>query len=82
MTRIKEVTTLLENLAPLSFQESYDNAGLQTGHLDTVITGILLTLDCTEAVLDEALAHGCNLIIAHHPVIFRPQKTRGTLNRR
>lgn len=74
MTQIKEVIALLDNRAPLAYQESYDNAGLQTGRPHDAVTGVLLTLDCTEAVLDEALAHGCNLIIAHHPVIFQPLK--------
>jgi dinuclear metal center YbgI/SA1388 family protein len=75
MTKIKEVTGWLEQLAPLSYQENYDNAGLQTGNPEEEVTGVLLTLDCTAAVLQEALAHNCNLIIAHHPVIFRPLKT-------
>jgi dinuclear metal center YbgI/SA1388 family protein len=74
MTKIKEITGLLEQLAPLSLQESYDNAGLQTGNPEEEVTGVLLTLDCTLAVIQEALAHNCNLIIAHHPVIFRPLK--------
>jgi len=74
MTKIKEVVDLLQQLAPLSYQESYDNSGLQTGNLHDEITGVLVTLDCTLAVLEEALAAGCNLIIAHHPVIFRPLK--------
>lgn len=74
MTKIKDITALLENLAPLAYQESYDNTGLQTGNSHDEVKGVLLTLDCTEGVLDEALAHGCNLIIAHHPVIFQPLK--------
>lgn len=74
MTKIKEITACLEQLAPLSLQESYDNAGLQTGNPEEEVTGVLLTLDCTPAVLQEAIAHNCNLIIAHHPVIFRPLK--------
>jgi dinuclear metal center YbgI/SA1388 family protein len=74
MTKIKEITGLLEQLAPLSFQESYDNAGLQTGNPEEEVTGVLVTLDCTLEVIQEALAHNCNLIVAHHPVIFRPLK--------
>ena len=72
MTKIKEVTGWLEQLAPLPYQESYDNCGLQTGNPEEEVSGVLLTLDCTVEVLQEALAHNCNLIIAHHPVIFRP----------
>ncbi|HEX7585345.1 MAG TPA: Nif3-like dinuclear metal center hexameric protein, partial [Prolixibacteraceae bacterium] len=56
--------------APLAFQESYDNAGLIIGHPDDEITGILITLDITEEILDEAISKHLNLIIAHHPIIF------------
>jgi dinuclear metal center YbgI/SA1388 family protein len=68
--KIKEFTTFLESIAPLGLQEHYDNCGLLTGHGEQEVTGILLSLDCTEAVIDEAIANRCNLIIAHHPVIF------------
>ncbi|WP_162053925.1 Nif3-like dinuclear metal center hexameric protein [Pontibacter pamirensis] len=74
MPKIKDITNLLERLAPLRYQESYDNAGLQTGDAQAEVTGVLLTLDCTEAVIDEALKKGCNLIVAHHPVIFKGLK--------
>ncbi len=73
-TKIKEVIELLQALAPLSLQESYDNSGLQTGDANAEVTGVLVTLDCTLEVLDEAMAAGCNLIVAHHPVIFRALK--------
>lgn len=74
MTKIKDITNLLENLAPLRYQESYDNAGLQTGDAQADVNGVLLTLDCTEEVIEEALQKGCNLIVAHHPVIFKGLK--------
>jgi dinuclear metal center YbgI/SA1388 family protein len=74
MTKIKEIAALLQQLAPLSYQESYDNSGLQTGNPDAEVKSVLVTLDCTLAVLDEAMAAGCNLVVAHHPVIFRPLK--------
>ena len=67
---IGEIIRHLESRAPLSLQESYDNAGLLTGERNAEVTGILISLDMTEAVLDEAAALGCNLIIAHHPIIF------------
>ena len=70
MIHIKEITRTLESLAPLSFQESYDNSGLQVGDPDMEITGILITLDVTEQVLDEAAGLGFNLVLSHHPVIF------------
>ncbi|MCX2739257.1 Nif3-like dinuclear metal center hexameric protein [Pontibacter anaerobius] len=74
MAKMHEVTALLEQLAPLRYQESYDNAGLQTGDANAEVKGVLVTLDCTEAVLDEALENGCNLVVAHHPVIFKGLK--------
>jgi dinuclear metal center YbgI/SA1388 family protein len=67
---IREITRVLEALAPLSLQESYDNAGLLTGSPDQQVSRILVTLDTTEAVIDEAISKGCQLVIAHHPVIF------------
>ena len=74
MTKIKEVINVLEKLAPLAWQESYDNAGLQTGNPNDEVTGVLITLDCTLEVVEEAIRHNCNLIVAHHPVIFKPLK--------
>jgi len=70
MIRLKEITSTLERLAPLSFQESYDNAGLQVGDPEMEVTGVLITLDVTEAVLQEAEKLGFNLVVSHHPVIF------------
>ena len=67
---ISEVIQTLEALAPLPYQESYDNAGLLTGTKDWNCTGILCTLDATEAVVNEAVQQNCNLIVAHHPIIF------------
>ena len=74
MSRIKDITNFLELLAPLPFQESYDNAGLIVGDAQVEVTGVLITLDSTEAVVDEAIAKGCNLIIAHHPIVFKGLK--------
>jgi len=74
MSIIKDITNCLELLAPLPFQESYDNAGLIVGDAQVEVTGVLVTLDSTEAVLDEAIAKGCNLIIAHHPIVFKGLK--------
>ena len=69
--QISTITAALETWAPLSYQESYDNAGLIIGDPLATCTGILCSLDCTEAVIDEAIAHGCNLIVSHHPVVFK-----------
>ena len=71
---IKDITNYLEKLAPLSYQASYDNAGLLVGYPQTEVTGILATLDCTEEVIHEAIARNCNLIVAHHPIIFKGLK--------
>ncbi|MDP4149082.1 MAG: Nif3-like dinuclear metal center hexameric protein [Bacteroidota bacterium] len=68
--QIATVLSHLESIAPLSYQESYDNAGLLTGQPDWECKGILTTLDTTEAVVSEAAANGCNLIVSHHPLIF------------
>ena len=72
--KIKEVLCALEQFAPLPLQEDFDNAGLQVGLTEAEVSGALLCLDVTEAVVDEALEQGCNLIVAHHPLIFRPLK--------
>lgn len=74
MPTIKEVTRYLETIAPLELQESYDNAGLLTGNPAWEVTGILTSLDCTEAIIAEAKARGCNLVVAHHPIVFRGLK--------
>lgn len=70
MILVKEVTDFLESIAPLSYQESYDNSGLITGNPQSEIRGILVCLDSTEDVIMEAIEKGCNLVIAHHPIIF------------
>jgi dinuclear metal center YbgI/SA1388 family protein len=68
--KIGEITSFLESVAPLHLQESYDNAGLLTGNSSWDCSGIITTLDATEAVVKEAIENKCNLIIAHHPIIF------------
>lgn len=67
---IGQIISELENVAPPAFQEDYDNSGLLTGNKNMEASGALLTLDCTEAVIDEAIREKCNLIIAHHPILF------------
>ena len=73
--KIKEVLSALERFAPLPLQESWDNAGLQTGLTETEVSGALLCLDVNERIVDEAIAKGCNLIVSHHPLLFRGLKT-------
>ena len=72
--KIEAVVSYLESLAPPYLQESYDNAGLLCGDDQLEVSGALVTLDCTEEVIDEAIALNCNLIVAHHPVIFKGLK--------
>ncbi|SHK86311.1 dinuclear metal center protein, YbgI/SA1388 family [Chitinophaga jiangningensis] len=68
--KIKEIIQAIESFAPLQYQESYDNAGLLFGDASREVTNVLLTLDATEEVIDEAIARGCNLVVAHHPIVF------------
>jgi len=72
--KIKEIIKALEVFAPLPLQEGYDNAGLQVGLSEAECSGALLCLDVTEAVLEEAVSKGRNLVVAHHPLVFRPLK--------
>ena len=67
---LKEIISALEELAPPALQESYDNSGLLVGNPGQKVTGVLFCLDSTEAILDEAIEKGCNLVVAHHPIIF------------
>lgn len=73
--KIKEVAETLERFAPLPLQESYDNAGLQIGLTEADnLTGVLLCLDVTEDVIREAVRKECNLVVSHHPLLFRGLK--------
>ena len=72
--KIKDVTSYLESIAPRSLQEDYDNSGLLTGDGSDEVTSILITLDCTESVIDEAVRRNCNLVVAHHPILFKGLK--------
>lgn len=73
--KIKEIVSALDRFAPLPLQDGFDNAGLQIGLTEAEATGALLCLDVTEVVLDEAIALGCNLVISHHPLIFKGYKS-------
>jgi dinuclear metal center YbgI/SA1388 family protein len=72
--KIKELTNILEKIAPPQYQEVYDNAGLIVGNPTTDITGVLVCLDSTEAVILEAIERGCNVVVAHHPIVFKGLK--------
>ena len=72
--KIREITDAIEQYAPLRLQEEWDNAGIQVGNPDAEITGVLLCTDATEVVVAEAIDRGYNLVISHHPLIFRGLK--------
>ncbi|MDU0368832.1 Nif3-like dinuclear metal center hexameric protein [Hymenobacter endophyticus] len=74
MPKLLDLMRVLEQAAPLSYQESYDNAGLQCGDPQMEVRGVLIALDCTPAVVEEARRRGCNVVVAHHPLIFKPLK--------
>ena len=69
--KISEIIQHLESIAPLDYQEEYDNSGLITGETSIECSGVLISLDCTEEVVQEAVEKKCNLIVSHHPLIFR-----------
>jgi dinuclear metal center YbgI/SA1388 family protein len=71
MIRVKDICETIEAFAPLTFQEPEDNVGLLVGNPETSLTGVLICLDVTEAVIDEALITGCNMIVSHHPLLYK-----------
>lgn len=74
MSSIQQLINHLEAWAPPAYQESYDNSGLIVGNPGTQITSVLLSLDCTEEVIEEAIQKGCNMVVAHHPIVFKGLK--------
>ena len=72
--KVAEIAKILEEIAPLSSQESYDNSGLIVGNPNMEVNNALISLDCTEAIVDEAIEKDCNLIISHHPIVFKGLK--------
>jgi dinuclear metal center YbgI/SA1388 family protein len=72
--KIKEITHFLESLAPLSSQESYDNAGLIVGSKNDEVSNVLISLDCTEEIVQEAIDRNCQMVISHHPIVFKGLK--------
>lgn len=73
--KVNNVSEIMEKYAPLNLKESYDNVGLMVGSPEREITSILVCLDCTDAVIEEALKKSCNLIVSHHPLLFHSPKT-------
>ena len=72
--KVADVVSVLEDWAPPSLQEGYDNSGLLVGDRNALVTGVLVSLDCTEAVVEEAVARGANLVVSHHPIVFKGLK--------
>lgn len=72
--KLRDIVSSIEEMAPLSYQESYDNSGLIVGSYDQEITGVLICLDVTESVVEEAIKKGTNLILSHHPIVFKGLK--------
>lgn len=72
--KVKDITAVLEEFAPLSVQESWDNSGLLIGSQDDDVTGVLVGFDCTPELVDEAVEKGCNMIVTHHPLIYKGVK--------
>ena len=75
MITVGDIIQVLETVAPLALQESYDNAGLLTGSRDMEAHAALMCIDITEEVIDDAISQGANLVISHHPLVFRPLKS-------
>lgn len=74
MVTVKNIYDLLNEIAPFSLQESYDNSGMLVGDFDRPVTKVLLALDITRQVAEEAVKSDCDLVISHHPVIFNGLK--------
>jgi dinuclear metal center YbgI/SA1388 family protein len=74
MILVKEIVSVLESLAPTGLQESYDNSGLLTGRIDQEVIGVLVCLDVTPEILNEAVHRGCNMVVSHHPPFFSGMK--------
>lgn len=75
MTTCGDIITAVNRYAPLSLQENWDNSGIQVGDVTAECSGVLLCVDPTEQIIDEAVSRGCNLVISHHPLLFRGLKS-------
>ncbi len=77
---VRDVVSVIEEFAPLSLQDSFDNSGLIVGRHDDEVHGVLLAVDVTEEIIEEAKREGCDLIVTHHPIIFNPLKRLNSAN--
>lgn len=73
--KLRDICNKIEEWAPLAYQESYDNSGLIVGDPETDVKGVLVSLDCLECIVDEAIAKDCNVVVSHHPIIFAGMKS-------
>ena len=73
--KVRDIIAAVEEFAPAALQEEYDNTGLQIGSPDQEVHGVLVGFDCTEALVEEALGRGCDMIITHHPLIYHPLRS-------
>ena len=69
--KVRDIASVIEAFAPLEVQESWDNSGLCIGSPDQAVKGVLVGFDCTPALIDEAVANGCDMVVTHHPLIFK-----------
>lgn len=69
--KVRDITNAIEEFAPLSLQEKWDNSGLVIGSSEDTVTGVMVGFDCTEELIEEALQKGCNMVVTHHPLIFK-----------
>ena len=74
MTKVSDVIAAIEAIAPLRYQDEWDNSGLQVGFCQDEVKGVLVCLDVTEEIVDEAIRKGCNMIVSHHPLLFHSLK--------
>ncbi len=72
--QVANIISALEDFAPLSLQEDFDNSGLQVGNKSAECNGVLLCVDVTPAIIEEAIEKGCNLVVSHHPLLFKGLK--------
>ena len=70
--KVKDIVAAIEEFAPAGIQEEWDNSGLQTGSPEDEVHGVLVGFDCTEALVEEAVRRGCDMVLTHHPLLFRP----------
>ncbi len=70
--KVRDIISAIERIAPLRLQDEWDNSGLQVGFMDAGVNKVLVCLDVTEAIVDEAAALGCQMIVSHHPLLFKP----------